>query len=164
MNNLIIPSLYSLMDDQPDSRQLAIKINFLYKNAVFDSDWKLFSKNVIDSVDLSNVPILSSDGEAIGVIPETASRDWTLLYVDGNWRSYLQVEGVLWTKFSEKIPYLDENATDYYKMEAELSNIDGEQDGDYFAVSSFSVENLRLVENPQANSTNYSRYGNLPTK
>lgn len=164
MRNLIIPCSFSLMDDQPDSRQLAIKINFLYKNACFDSDWKLFSKKAIDSVDLSNVPILSSDGEAIGVIPETASRNWTYLFIDGSWRNYLQVDAVLWVKMEEKIPDLDENATQFYSMEAELSNIEGKRNGDYFAVSSFTVGSLKLVEIPEANFTISDRYGILPKK
>lgn len=164
MSNLIIPCSFSLMDDQPDNRQLAIKINFLYKNACFDTDWKLFSKKAIDGVDLSNVPILSSDGEAIGVIPETASRNWTYLFIDGSWRNYLQVDAVLWAKMEEKIPDLDENAAQYYRMEAELSNIDGERDGDYFAVSSFTVESLNLTEIPAANFTITDRYGSLPNK
>lgn len=163
MSNLIVPASFSLVKDQPDSRQLAIKINFLYKDAVFDSDWKLFSKKVIDSVDLSNVPILSSNGEAIGVIPETASRDWTYLFII-NWRNYLQVDAVLWVKFEEQIPEFNENATDYYKMEAELSNIEGKRDGDYFVVSSFTVENLKLVDIPEANYTATNRYGDLPKR
>lgn len=167
MEQLTIPALFLMDSEQPDSRQIAVKVNLLYEGACFDK--YLFSLDCINAAtsDIGNIPILAEDGSyGVGVIPESTEARWTKLLVGGKWRNYLQADALLWSKMQDKLPDFQNESKDFHNIEVDLTDIDAElQENGLYAVSAFKVGSCRLTSQQATDNAAFtSRYGNLPKR
>lgn len=156
---------YTVSSSQPDTRQIAIKLNLIYEGACFGKC--LFSFNVIDAIaaNLKNIPILADDKScAVGVIPEGAKCRWEKILIDGVWRNYFQVDAFLWKKSEEKLPIFTQNSSEFYGIEIKL-DVQTSAD-DETAVESFEISELRLLPTnvKVSDFTVTDRYGALPKR
>ena len=156
---------YTVNSSQPDTRQIAIKLNLIYEGACFGKC--LFSFDAIDAIaaDLVNTPILAEDKScAVGVIPEGAECRWEKILIDGEWRNYFQVDALLWQKSEEKLPVFTQNSSEFYGVAIKL-DVQTSADDDT-AVESFTVNELRLLPTnvKVSDFTVTSRYGALPKR
>ena len=82
-------------------------------------------------------------GRAYGVIPETCNPRWTMkMCDDGVEREFLQVDALLWEKFSDATGILKRDVEKSESMEIEVSSFEGyddEEDG-LFHVTSFRFD------------------------
>jgi hypothetical protein len=70
-------------------------------------------------------------GSAYGLIPESCNPRWiTKICDDGNEREFLQVDGLLWTKFSDSTDIMLRDIEKPHSMELYPNNIDGYDDND----------------------------------
>ncbi len=80
-------------------------------------------------------------GSAYGVIPETCNPRWiTKMCSDGQEREFLQVDALLWEKFSDSTDILCRDSEKAQSMELEVSSVDGYEDDDGI----FHFENFRF--------------------
>lgn len=70
-------------------------------------------------------------GHAYGVIPESCNPRWiTKMCSDGQEREFLQVDALLWEKFSDSTSILYRDSEKSQSMELEISSVDGYEDED----------------------------------
>lgn len=68
-------------------------------------------------------------GRAYGVIPESCNPRWfTKISSDGQEREYLQVDALLWQKFSDCIDIMDRDGIKSQSMELDITSFDGTED------------------------------------
>lgn len=68
-------------------------------------------------------------GQAYGVIPESCNARWVKkISSDGEEREYLQVDGLIWTKFNEAVDIFERDISKGQSMELEINNFDGTED------------------------------------
>lgn len=68
-------------------------------------------------------------GQAYGVIPESCNARWVKkISSDGEEREYLQVDGLIWTKFNEAVDVFERDISKGQSMELEINNFDGTED------------------------------------
>ena len=165
--NKTIPALFEVRQDQPDDRQLAITVYLLHEGACFGK--LLFCSTAIDAIaaTLPNVSIAADDDSgAVGVVPEDAAPEWIKMYLGGKVRNYCRIDALLWKRQENYLPSYPLKTGQYYNIEVDLTNIEGEpQEDGNTAVKSATVSTLRLVDQPITLFTVQSaRYGTLPKK
>ena len=70
-------------------------------------------------------------GSCYGVVPESCNPRWfTKLCDDGQEREFLQVDALLWEKFSDATSILKRDGEKSESMELEVSSVDGYEDDD----------------------------------
>ena len=98
-------------------------------------------------------------GSAYGLIPESCNPRWiTKMCDDGKEREFLQVDGLLWTKFQDSTDIMMEDIEKPHSMELYPDNIDGYEDDDgNFVFTEFSFDGCCIlgdkVEPAMINST-----------
>lgn len=152
-----------------DERFLSVTIDILHTGKNLNGS--IFTKEVVDqNIDtIKNTPILgfievSSDmdfkgheyvltkvdgeitrkyiGHAFGLIPESCDPRWiTKLCDDGEEREFLQVNGLMWTKFSDSTSIMIKDVEKAQSMELSPESIDGYEDDDgNFVFTKFSFD------------------------
>ena len=86
-------------------------------------------------------------GEAFGMIPESCNPRWiTKMCDDGQEREFLQVDGLLWTKFNDAANIMLENVEKPQSMELYPYDIDGyENDDGDFVFTKFSFDGCCIL-------------------
>lgn len=86
-------------------------------------------------------------GSAYGLIPESCNPRWiTKMCDDGNEREFLQVDGLLWTKFSDSTDIMLRDIEKPHSMELYPNNIDGYDDDDgNFVFTHFSFDGCCIL-------------------
>lgn len=87
-------------------------------------------------------------GRAYGVIPETCNPRWTMkMCDDGVEREFLQVDALLWEKFSDATGILKRDGEKAESMELEVSSFEGYDDEDdgLFHVTSFRFDGACIL-------------------
>lgn len=80
-------------------------------------------------------------GSAYGVIPETCNPRWiTKMCSDGQEREFLQVDALLWEKFSDSTDIVSRDSEKAQSMELEVSSVEGYEDDD----GAFHFEKFRF--------------------
>lgn len=152
-----------------DERFLSVTIDILHTGKNLNGS--IFTKEVVNqNIDtIKNTPILgfievSSDmdfkgheyvltkvdgeitrkyiGHAFGLIPESCDPRWiTKLCDDGEEREFLQVDGLMWTKFSDSTSIMIKDVEKAQSMELSPESIDGFEDDDgNFVFTKFSFD------------------------
>ena len=157
-----------------DDRFLSVTIDVLHTGKNLNSS--IFTKEVVDAnIDtIKNTPILGFievgeeadfkgheyiltkvDGEltrkyighAYGIIPESCNPRWIYKTCeDGEEREFLQVDGLMWTKFSDSVNIMDRDIEKGQSMELSPSSVDGYEDenGD-FVFTEFSFDGCCIL-------------------
>ena len=154
---------------ETDERFLSVTIDILHTGKNLNGS--IFTKDVVDAnIDtIKNTPILgfievSTDmdfkgheyiltkvdgeitrkyiGHAFGLIPESCNPRWiTKLCDDGEEREFLQVDGLMWTKFSDSTSIMVKDVEKAQSMELSPESIDGYEDDDgNFVFTKFSFD------------------------
>ena len=86
-------------------------------------------------------------GSAYGLIPESCNPRWiTKICDDGNEREFLQVDGLLWTKFSDSTDIMLRDIEKPHSMELYPNNIDGyDNDDGNFVFTQFSFDGCCIL-------------------
>lgn len=86
-------------------------------------------------------------GSAFGVIPESCNPRWfTKMCPDGKEREFLQVDALLWEKFSDATSILYRDGEKSESMELEISSVEGYEDDDgIFHFDSFRFDGCCLL-------------------
>lgn len=157
-----------------DERFLSVTIDILHTGKNLNGS--IFTKEVVDAnIDtIKNTPILgfievSADmdfkgheyvltkvdgeitrkyiGHAFGVIPEGCSSRWVnKLCDDGEEREFLQVDGLMWTKFSDSTNIMIRDIEKAQSMELSPESIDGYEDDDgNFVFTKFSFDGACIL-------------------
>lgn len=86
-------------------------------------------------------------GHAYGVIPESCSPRWITKYTDDGEKEFLQVDAILWEKFSDSTSILRRDTEKSQSMELEVSSVEGyedEEDG-LFHFESFKFDGCCIL-------------------
>ena len=137
-----------------DTRFLDVTIDVLHTG--LNENESFFSKEVVDdnATTIKNTPILGfikSDnfgedfqgheysivngeevyyGHAYGVIPESCNPRWITKATSDGEKEFLQVDGLLWTKFNDSISIFERDLEKKQSMELDLTSIEGYEDDD----------------------------------
>jgi len=86
-------------------------------------------------------------GSAYGVVPESCNPRWiTKMCDDGQEREFLQVDGLLWTKFNDATDIMLRDIEKSHSMELYPKNIDGYEDDDgNFIFTKFSFDGCCIL-------------------
>ena len=86
-------------------------------------------------------------GSAYGVVPESCNPRWiTKMCDDGQEREFLQVDGLLWTKFNDATDIMLRDIEKPHSMELYPKNIDGYEDDDgNFIFTKFSFDGCCIL-------------------
>jgi hypothetical protein len=86
-------------------------------------------------------------GSAYGMIPESCNPRWiTKVCDDGQEREFLQVDGLLWTKFDDSSEILSKDLEKPHSMELSPTSIDGYEDEDgNFVFTKFSFDGCCIL-------------------
>lgn len=86
-------------------------------------------------------------GSAYGMIPESCNPRWiTKMCDDGQEREFLQVDGLLWTKFDDSSEILSKDLEKPHSMELSPTSIDGYEDEDgNFVFTKFSFDGCCIL-------------------
>ena len=132
-------------------------LGFISKDSYADKDFKgheyIITKTDKDGVTRKYI------GSAYGVVPESCNPRWiTKMCDDGQEREFLQVDGLLWTKFNDATDIMLRDIEKPHSMELYPKNIDGYEDDDgNFIFTKFSFDGCCIlgesVEPAMINST-----------
>lgn len=86
-------------------------------------------------------------GRAYGVIPESCNPRWiTKMCSDGNEREFLQVDALLWEKFSDATSILYRDTEKAQSMELEILSVDGyEDENEVFHFTKFEFDGCCIL-------------------
>lgn len=87
-------------------------------------------------------------GSAYGVIPESCNPRWIMKEDDtGEEREYLQVDGVLWTKFKDSAEIMERDFTKGQSMEIDPNSVEGYEDEEtgIFHFTKFSFDGCAIL-------------------
>ena len=86
-------------------------------------------------------------GHAYGVIPENCNPRWiSKTCDDGVEREFLQVDGIMWTRFSDATNIMNRDLEKGHSMELDPDSVDGyEDDSGNFVFTDFSFEGLCIL-------------------
>ena len=86
-------------------------------------------------------------GSAYGLIPESCSPRWIIkMCDDGEEREFLQVDGLIWTKFEDASDIILRDIEKPHSMELFSENIDGyEDENSYFHFTKFSFDGCCIL-------------------
>ena len=85
-------------------------------------------------------------GHAFGVIPESCNPRWfTKLCDDGQEREFLQVDALLWEKFSDSINILRRDVEKSQSMELSVYSVEGHEDGGLFYFDKFKFDGCCML-------------------
>lgn len=86
-------------------------------------------------------------GQAYGVVPESCSPRWiTKMCDDGEEREFLQVDGLIWTKFEDAADIMTNDLEKSHSMEISEDNIEGYEDEDgLFHFTKFSFDGCCIL-------------------
>ena len=132
-------------------------LGFISKDSYAEKDFKgheyIITKTNKDGVARKYI------GSAYGVVPESCNPRWiTKTCDDGQEREFLQVDGLLWTKFNDSTDIMLRDIEKPQSMELYPPNIDGYEDDDgNFVFTKFSFDGCCIlgesVEPAMINST-----------
>ena len=170
-NKLTLPITFEVKKEyeSADTRFLSVTIDVLHTGLNLNDT--IFTKKVVDeNIDtIKNTPILGFievspdydfkgheyiltkvDGEitrkylghAYGLIPESCNPRWiTKLCDDGKEREFLQVDALMWTKFSDATMIMNRDIEKAHSMELKDDTVDGYEDDDgNFVFTKFSFD------------------------
>ena len=132
-------------------------LGFISKDSYAEKDFK-GHEYIITRTDKDGVT-RKYIGSAYGVVPESCNPRWiTKMCDDGQEREFLQVDGLLWTKFNDSTDIMLRDIEKPHSMELYPKNIDGYEDDDgNFIFTKFSFDGCCIlgesVEPAMINST-----------
>lgn len=173
--NKIISKFSNIKEyENDDTRFLKVTIDILHTGLNFNSS--IFNKDVVEKAipSIYNIPILgyiNKDdvpdfegheyvtvitpdsyeekyyGRAFGVIPESCNPRWIVKECeDGEQREFLQVDGLLWNKFSEATDIFYRDLTKSQSMELEIESMDGvEDENEIYTFTNFKFEGACIL-------------------
>ena len=175
-NKLTLPITFDVKKEyeSADTRFLSVTIDVLHTGLNLNDT--IFTKKVVDeNIDtIKNTPILGFievspdydfkgheyiltkvDGEitrkylghAYGLIPESCNPRWiTKLCDDGKEREFLQVDALMWTKFSDATMIMNRDIEKAHSMELKDDTVDGYEDDDgNFVFTKFSFDGCCIL-------------------
>lgn len=132
-------------------------LGFIQKSSFENNDFK-GHEYIITKTDKKGVT-RKYIGSAYGMIPESCNPRWTTkMCDDGEEREFLQVDGLLWTKFEDSTDIMLRDVEKPHSMELFPDNIDGYEDEDgNFVFTKFSFNGCCIlgsdIEPAMINST-----------
>lgn len=120
-------------------------LGFISKNSLNENDFK-GHEYVITKTDKKGIT-RKYIGSAYGMIPESCNPRWTTkMCDDGKEREFLQVDGLLWTKFEDSTDIMLRDLEKSHSMELFQDNIDGYEDEDgNFIFTKFSFDGCCIL-------------------
>lgn len=133
-----------LVDKKIDTIKNIPIVGFIETN--FDSDKDFKGHEYILTKEDGEV-VRKYIGHAYGVIPQDCNPRWiNKTCDDGVEREFLQVDGLMWTKFSDAVNIMNRDLEKGHSMELDPDSVDGydNEDGD-FVFTDFSFEGLCIL-------------------